>query len=151
MPSSRRHHHHVYGVEPDQRVWNEPRFPKANRKLPRQVDKSEPETSATPDPRTLDPKGIRRAVPCFEPAHRSRKLVLRERFAALVQAAGFTPAQRAIAWTLAKAPHEIEIPVTTNPEHLRENTAAASLQLNAAAVIAIDTETFACEDAAAER
>jgi hypothetical protein len=32
MPSSpaRRHHHHVYVVELDDRVWNEPRFRRAN-------------------------------------------------------------------------------------------------------------------------
>ena len=30
MPSARRHHHHVYVVELDDRVWNEPRFRKAN-------------------------------------------------------------------------------------------------------------------------
>jgi hypothetical protein len=30
MPSTRRHHHHVYVVELDARVWNEPRFRKAN-------------------------------------------------------------------------------------------------------------------------
>lgn len=31
MPTTRRHHHHVYVVELDDRVWNEPRFRKANR------------------------------------------------------------------------------------------------------------------------
>ena len=30
MPSTRRQHHHVYVVELSGRVWNEPRFPKAN-------------------------------------------------------------------------------------------------------------------------
>jgi len=30
MPSTRRHHHHVYVVELDARVWNEPRFRRAN-------------------------------------------------------------------------------------------------------------------------
>ena len=30
MPSTRRHHHHVYVVELDARAWNEPRFRKAN-------------------------------------------------------------------------------------------------------------------------
>ena len=30
MPSTRRHHHHVYVVELDDRVWNELRFRKAN-------------------------------------------------------------------------------------------------------------------------
>lgn len=30
MPSTRRHRHHVYVVELDDRVWNEPRFRKAN-------------------------------------------------------------------------------------------------------------------------
>ena len=30
MPRTSRHHHHVYVVELDDRVWNEPRFRKAN-------------------------------------------------------------------------------------------------------------------------
>ena len=30
MPSTRRHHHHVHGVELDARAWNELRFRKAN-------------------------------------------------------------------------------------------------------------------------
>jgi hypothetical protein len=30
MPSTRRHHHHVYVVELDARVWKELRFRKAN-------------------------------------------------------------------------------------------------------------------------
>ena len=30
MPSTRRHRHHVYVVELEDRVWNEPRFRKAN-------------------------------------------------------------------------------------------------------------------------
>jgi aryl-alcohol dehydrogenase-like predicted oxidoreductase len=77
-------------------------------------------------------------MPRFEPAHHARNLVLRERFAALATAAGITPAQLALAWTLAKAPHVIAIPGTTKLEHLRENAAAASIALDAPTVAAVD-------------
>jgi aryl-alcohol dehydrogenase-like predicted oxidoreductase len=124
-------------------------------------------TSSPPDPASLDAKDIRRSMPRFEPAHFARNLGLRERFSAIAQAAGITPAQLAIAWTLAQAPHVIAIPGTTKPEHLRENAAAASMRLEPATVNAVnalfdpaavsggrynaqaqsevDTEQFACE------
>jgi aryl-alcohol dehydrogenase-like predicted oxidoreductase len=44
---------------------------------------------------------------------------------------GATPAQVAIAWTLAQGDHVIPIPGTKKPRYLRENAAAASLRLTA--------------------
>ncbi|MFG2647083.1 aldo/keto reductase [Streptomyces sp. NPDC048436] len=44
---------------------------------------------------------------------------------------GATPAQVAIAWTLAQGEHVIPIPGTKNPRYLAENIAAASLELTA--------------------
>lgn len=40
-----------------------------------------------------------------------------------------TPAQVRLAWTLHRGPHVLAIPGTTNPAHLAENIAAASLRL----------------------
>jgi aryl-alcohol dehydrogenase-like predicted oxidoreductase len=45
-----------------------------------------------------------------------------------------TPAQVALAWSLAVAPNVLVIPGTSSPHHLRENLAAASVQLDAEAV-----------------
>ncbi|HEY0255712.1 MAG TPA: aldo/keto reductase [Kofleriaceae bacterium] len=42
---------------------------------------------------------------------------------------GCTPAQAAIAWLLRRSPNMVVIPGTTRPEHLRENVAAADIQL----------------------
>jgi aryl-alcohol dehydrogenase-like predicted oxidoreductase len=44
---------------------------------------------------------------------------------------GVTPAQVRVAWTLRQGPHVLAIPGTGNPDHLRENVAAAALHLSA--------------------
>lgn len=49
--------------------------------------------------------------------------------AAIAREHGATTAQIRIAWTLAKGPHVLAIPGTSNPTHLAENVAAASIQL----------------------
>ena len=55
--------------------------------------------------------------------------------AALVAARlGCTPAQVAIAWTLAQSPHTLVIPGTSSIAHLRENLAAMTVSLDAAAL-----------------
>jgi aryl-alcohol dehydrogenase-like predicted oxidoreductase len=42
---------------------------------------------------------------------------------------GIAPAQAALAWLLRQSPSLVAIPGTSNPEHARENVAAASVQL----------------------
>lgn len=42
---------------------------------------------------------------------------------------GITPGQAALAWLLKRSPSIVVIPGTQNPEHLRENVAAASIEL----------------------
>jgi aryl-alcohol dehydrogenase-like predicted oxidoreductase len=42
---------------------------------------------------------------------------------------GITPAQAALAWLLKRSPSIVVIPGTQDPEHLRENVAAASIEL----------------------
>jgi aryl-alcohol dehydrogenase-like predicted oxidoreductase len=51
---------------------------------------------------------------------------------------GATPAQVAIAWTLAQGSHVIPIPGTTKSHRLRENAAAADLELTAADLAELD-------------
>ena len=43
---------------------------------------------------------------------------------------GITPGQAALAWLLKRSPWIIAIPGTTNPEHARENVAAAAIELS---------------------
>ena len=50
-----------------------------------------------------------------------------------------TPMQVALAWLLQRAPNMLVIPGTSSLAHLRENVAAASLQLDAAALAALNT------------
>jgi aryl-alcohol dehydrogenase-like predicted oxidoreductase len=84
-------------------------------------------TSAPPDPAALQRGDLRLAMPRFQPEHWPRNLALLAPYRALAAEAGVTPAQLALAWLLARAPHVIPIPGTTNREHLRENVAAATL------------------------
>jgi aryl-alcohol dehydrogenase-like predicted oxidoreductase len=52
-----------------------------------------------------------------------------------------TPAQVALAWLLAQRSWIVPIPGTTKPHRLRENLAAADLQLSPADVAALDAAT----------
>ena len=53
-------------------------------------------------------------------------------------AAGATPMQTALAWLLQRSPNILVIPGTSSVAHLRENVAAGSLRLDAAAVAALN-------------
>jgi len=53
-------------------------------------------------------------------------------------AAGATPMGVALAWLLQRSPNILMIPGTSSVAHLRENVAAGSLRLDAAAVAALD-------------
>jgi aryl-alcohol dehydrogenase-like predicted oxidoreductase len=52
---------------------------------------------------------------------------------------GATPAQVALAWLLALAPHVLLIPGTSSLAHLEENLAVAGVELDAEAMAALDT------------
>jgi hypothetical protein len=54
---------------------------------------------------------------------------------------GATPAQVGLAWLLAHAPNALLIPGTSDPEHLRENLAAADLEIPAPAMARLDALT----------
>jgi aryl-alcohol dehydrogenase-like predicted oxidoreductase len=95
-------------------------------------------TDAPPDPATLAPKDIRRAMPRFEPANWAANLKLRAPVATVAQEAGCTLAQLAIAWVLARGEHVIALPGTQSPEHLRENLGAARVTLTPAQLARLD-------------
>ena len=52
---------------------------------------------------------------------------------------GATPMQVALAWLLRRSPNILLIPGTSSVDHLRENLAAASVALSAAAIATLDT------------
>ena len=52
---------------------------------------------------------------------------------------GATPMQVALAWLLRRSPNILLIPGTSSVDHLRENLAAASVALSAAAIARLDT------------
>ena len=79
----------------------------------------------------LDAKDIRRGMPRFAPDNYPANLKLQAAYNSVAQEVGCTPAQLALAWLLHKAPHIIPIPGTTSIAHLKEDLAAADVQLNA--------------------
>jgi aryl-alcohol dehydrogenase-like predicted oxidoreductase len=82
------------------------------------------------DVTTLDAKDIRKTMPRFAPENYARNLQLLPPYKAIAREVGCTPAQLALAWLLHKGPHIIPIPGTTSVEHLREDLAAADVQLS---------------------
>ena len=90
------------------------------------------------DVAALQEKDIRRSMPRFAPENYAANLKLLPAYRKLAHDAGCTPAQLALAWLLHKAPHIIPIPGTTSVEHLREDLAAAEVQLSPATMAAAD-------------
>ena len=84
------------------------------------------------DPSALAPKDIRRAMPRFQPEHWPANAALLPPWRALAAEARCTPAQLALAWVLSRGEHVVAIPGTTNPDHARENEAAADLTVDPA-------------------
>ena len=82
------------------------------------------------DVAALEAKDIRRTMPRFAPENYAANLTLLDGYTALAREAGCTPAQFAIAWTLAKAPHIVALPGTAKIEHLEENAGAANVKLS---------------------
>ena len=91
------------------------------------------------DVSNLDAKDIRRGMPRFQPdTYAANIRLLDGGYAALADEAGCTPAQLALGWLLAKAPHIVPIPGTTNPAHLAENVAAVDVELTADVLARVD-------------
>ena len=68
--------------------------------------------------------------------HWEKNAALYARYAALAHEAGCTPAQLALVWLLEQAPHILPIPGTRSIEHLEEDIAAATLQVDPAILAA---------------
>ncbi|CAN7279125.1 aldo/keto reductase [Phenylobacterium sp. LjRoot164] len=84
-----------------------------------------------PDPAALEDGDFRKAMPRFQGEAFAANLKMFEGFAALAREAGCTPAQLCLAWLLQKDETLVPIPGTTNPDHMRENAAAAAVRLSA--------------------
>jgi len=95
-------------------------------------------TSAPPDAAALGAADIRRSMPRFEPAAYAQNLRLLDGYNAIAAEAGVTPAQLSLAWLLTRGEHVVPIPGTTSPAHLRENIAAADVQLAPEIVARVD-------------
>ncbi|MBI1199031.1 MAG: aldo/keto reductase [Phenylobacterium sp.] len=81
---------------------------------------------------------MRVAMPRFQGEAFEANLRLLARFEALAAKAGCTPAQLCLAWLMAKDPALVSIPGTTNPDHMRENAAAADVVLSPELVAEVD-------------
>ena len=90
------------------------------------------------DPSTLHEGDVRYPHPRFQPDNWPTNLALVDRFNALAQQAGVTPAQLALAWVLSRAPFVHAIPGTTRLDHLAENIARADWQAPADLLDACD-------------
>lgn len=83
------------------------------------------------DTAALEDGDFRKAMPRFQGEAFAANLKMFEGFAALAREAGCTPAQLCLAWLLQKDETLVPIPGTTNPDHMRENAAAAAIRLSA--------------------
>lgn len=86
----------------------------------------------------LDENDFRRMNPRFQGENFRKNLELVARVEAMAKEKGVTPAQLALAWVLAKAPHTAAIPGTRKIHRLEENAAAADVELTAEERSALD-------------
>lgn len=84
------------------------------------------------------PGDIRRTMPRFVEPLLSRNLTIVDTFDRIAAEGGITPAQLALGWLLARAPHIVPIPGTRSIAHLEENVAAATLSLPDTTLAAVD-------------
>lgn len=79
-------------------------------------------------PKALAPTDIRHGMPRFGSDKWPASAALLPAWRELCDEAGYTPAQLALIWLLARGEHVVPIPGTTKLEHLRENIAAIHLR-----------------------
>ncbi|MDD4887987.1 MAG: aldo/keto reductase, partial [Thiomonas sp.] len=87
---------------------------------------------------TFDKSDFRNVVPRFSAENRQANAGLVEVLGALAATKGVSRAQIAIAWLLAQKPWIVPIPGTTKLHRLEENIGAASVELTAADLSAIE-------------
>lgn len=80
----------------------------------------------------------RRNNPRFQGENFAKNLEIVERVKAIAEAKEATPAQIALAWTLAKADNVLPIPGTKRIKYLEDNVGASSVELTAAEVKELD-------------
>jgi aryl-alcohol dehydrogenase-like predicted oxidoreductase len=90
------------------------------------------------DPSKLEEGDFRRGMPRFQGEAFEANLELFEEFEVLAAEAGCTPAQLCLAWLLHKDPIIVPIPGTTNPDHMREDAAAADVRLSKEIIRRVD-------------
>jgi aryl-alcohol dehydrogenase-like predicted oxidoreductase len=90
------------------------------------------------DPSKLEDGDFRKNMPRWQGEALTANLALYARFKAIADEAGCTTAQLCLAWLLAKGDDIIPIPGTTNPDHMREDAAAAAISLSAEVVARVD-------------
>jgi aryl-alcohol dehydrogenase-like predicted oxidoreductase len=78
---------------------------------------------------TFDASDFRNTVPRFTPENRKANQALVELLGTIAGRKKATPAQVALAWLLAQKPWIVPIPGTTKAHRLRENVAAAAVEL----------------------
>jgi aryl-alcohol dehydrogenase-like predicted oxidoreductase len=79
---------------------------------------------------TFDSTDFRNIVPRFSQEARKANRALVDLLEGIAQRTNATPAQIALAWLLAQKPWIVPIPGTTKLHRLRENVAAASIELS---------------------
>ena len=91
------------------------------------------------DPATqLEPRDIRLDMPRFKPENFAKNLELLSEYAQIAREAGCTMPQLALAWVLARDAIIIPVFGTSKPEHVVENAASASLQLDRSVMKRLD-------------
>jgi aryl-alcohol dehydrogenase-like predicted oxidoreductase len=78
---------------------------------------------------TFDAADFRNTVPRFSPDNRKANQALVELLGRIAERKKATPAQVALAWLLARKPWIVPIPGTTKVRRLKENVAAAAVEL----------------------
>ncbi len=95
-------------------------------------------TGAVTSVRDLPEDDMRRGLPRFAEGNFERNLAIVEALRELAGAKGVTAGQLALAWVQAQGEDVVPIPGTKRRKYLEENVAAASLELTAADVEAIE-------------
>jgi aryl-alcohol dehydrogenase-like predicted oxidoreductase len=89
-------------------------------------------------PEDFDADDYRRHAPRFAGENFTKNLDVLAKVEAIAKQRRITPAQLALAWVLAKAPHTVTIPGTRSITRLEENLAAAEITLSPPELAAID-------------
>lgn len=89
-------------------------------------------TGKLPAPDTLAPDDFRRSLPRFQAEAWQRNQALVATLAKRAAEIGCTPAQLALAWLLSRSPRIVPIPGARHIDRVRENAAAAALEVDPA-------------------